>query len=305
MDAEISPLDPLPSRELAAFVAAVETGRLGAAADALALTQSAITKRIQSLERRVGRPLLFRSHQGVRPTRAGQALYPQAKEGLAALSRGASAVAEETVEELAQLRLAATQTIAQFLLPAWLTGFRLQLPEVRPRVDVFNSPGVVRAVRDRRAQIGLVPHEEPIRGLESIPVGHDELVVVVGANHRWAGARTIDSRDLASEPFFGREEESGTESTALAAIRKLGLELVPQLEFASAEALKRVVLQEGFTIISSLAVEEEVRAGSLHALSVRRADLGRTFWAVRPRQGRLPGGARQFWRWLTRLCQAK
>jgi LysR family nitrogen assimilation transcriptional regulator len=71
----------LASRELAVFIAGVESGRLGTAADSLALTQSAITKRVQNLARRLGTALLERSHHGVRPTAAGRALYPRPRRG--------------------------------------------------------------------------------------------------------------------------------------------------------------------------------------------------------------------------------
>ena len=84
--------DPLPGRELAAFVTAVETGTVQGAAEALALTQSAATKRLQALERRVGRPLLERSAQGVRATETGAVLYPLAREALAVLVRAEAAL---------------------------------------------------------------------------------------------------------------------------------------------------------------------------------------------------------------------
>jgi len=77
--------EPLAGRDLAAFVAAVETGSVQGAADALQLTQSAATKRLQALERRVGRRLLHRGPRGAHPTAAGKLLYPEAKQALDAL----------------------------------------------------------------------------------------------------------------------------------------------------------------------------------------------------------------------------
>src|SRR6185312_13685197 len=86
--------DPLSGRELAAFVAAVDAHTLHAAADTLALTQSAVTKRVAALERRVGQKLLERGRSGVRPTAAGRALYPEARAALAALERARRALAD-------------------------------------------------------------------------------------------------------------------------------------------------------------------------------------------------------------------
>src|ERR1700742_5336195 len=84
--------DPLSCRELAAFVAAVETHSVQGAAEALDLTQSATTKRIRALERRLGVALLHRGRHGVRPTEEGMALYPEARRGLDALALAERAV---------------------------------------------------------------------------------------------------------------------------------------------------------------------------------------------------------------------
>lgn len=112
-------------------MAAVESGTVNGAADALDLTQSAVTKRIQALERRLGAELLRRGRLGVRPTEEGRALYPEAKQALVAL-----AGAEDVVVELRERRgrflsLAASHTIGEFLLPGWLAAFRREAPDVR------------------------------------------------------------------------------------------------------------------------------------------------------------------------------
>jgi len=114
--------DPLSGRELAAFVTAVESGTVQGAADALALTQSAATKRLLALERRVGRPLLERNAQGVRVTEAGAVLYPLAREALAALVTAETAVTSSRRDE--PLVLHASRTVGETLLPRWLASFR-------------------------------------------------------------------------------------------------------------------------------------------------------------------------------------
>ena len=133
--------DPLSSRELAAFAAAVETGSVQGASEALDLTQSATTKRIQALERRLGVALLHRGRHGVRPTEEGMALYPEARRGLDALALAEGAVA--THRATRPLRIAASHTVGEALLPTWLTTFRVELPGLHPQVDVVNSPGAI------------------------------------------------------------------------------------------------------------------------------------------------------------------
>ncbi len=290
-------LEPLPSRELLAFVAAVEAGGLGAAAGSLSLTQSAVTKRIQSLERRLGTKLLRRSHDGVTPTAAGRALYPDAKEGLAALARASASVLDHA-QPGPRLRLAASHTTGEILLPRWLAAVRIELPALRSSVAVVNSTAVLSAVEEGEADIGLLPGQAPPAGLESIMVGEDRLVAVVAPRHRWAAAGSVAPSQLASESFFARERGSHTRALAVGALRAAGVELAPELELNSTQALKRTVMGGGYTIISQLAFADEADRGELHALPIRGVDLSRSLYAVRRPGHEPPAVAHQLWSWL-------
>ncbi len=298
MDPAPTALEPLPSRELAAFVAAVEDGAVGAAADSLSLTQSAVTKRLQSLERRVGLSLLMRSHTGVQPTAAGRALYPDAKRALLALARAANTLQSEKATIEHRLSLAASHTIGAFLLPSWLAAFTEIARATEPQVMVTNTEGVVSAVESHDVDMGFLPEPTPHEQLETIHLGHDELVVVVGASHPWARKQTVTPSELASEPFATREEGSGTRAAAIRAARCLGVELKPRHETSSTEALKRTVAHGGFTIISALAFGDEGSAGQLHSLRLTGACLRRELCAVRRRASTLQHTATQFWSWL-------
>src|SRR4051794_23315278 len=175
--------DPLPSHGLAAFVAAVETGSIRAAAEALDLTQSATTKRVQALESRLGVPLLIRDRNGGRPSEQGMALYPEARRSLDALAQAESALLASTASS--PLRIAACHTVGECLLPDWLASFRAVDPEVRPQVEVVTSPVATEAVRSGAAELAFIESLDPLAGLDAIEVGRDEIVVVVAAGHRW------------------------------------------------------------------------------------------------------------------------
>ena len=284
---------------MAAFVTAVETGAVQGAADALALTQSAATKRLLALERRVGRPLLERTAQGVRSTEAGAVLYPLAREALAALGRAEVAVISSGEERL--LVIHASRTIGETLLPQWLASFRVSAAPCRVSVAITNSEEVVHAVREGAAEVGFI--EGPaasMRGLTELVVAHDELRVVVASDHRWARRSAIPLRALGQEPFLAREAGSGTRAMAAAALASKGVELEPALEVSSAEGLKRAVLAGGFTLLSERAVEQEVAAGTLRAIPVSSVELRRGLRAVRRSRPALKGPARAFWLWLER-----
>lgn len=290
-------LDP---EELAAFVAAVESGTVGAAAEALELTQSAASKRLQGLERRIGGPLLERGRFGVRATDAGRLLYPEAKQALAALSHAAD-VARTHAAQAPSLRLAASHTIGGFLLPGWLSGFRGgPSTALRAQVEIVNSHGVLARVRDGHVDIGFIESLDDADGLDELRIAQDEIVAVVAAGHPWARRREVRAHQLREVPYLTREPGSGTRAVAAAALARAGLgELEPTLEAASTQSLKRAVLDGGFTLISRLAVEAEVQAGSLCARHVAGLDLHRPLRAVRRRRPAPGADAGRFWDYLS------
>lgn len=289
--------DPLSGRDLAAFVTAVETGSVQGAADALALTQSAATKRIQALERRLGRELLDRGSSGVRPTSTGRVLYPLAREALAALERAEAGL--NAPDALAVLRIQSSRTVGETLLGQWLAAFRAVAPACRVFADVTNSAQVVRAVRDGEAEIGFIEGPaETMRGLHELVVAEDEICVVVASDHPWARRRSVPVKALAEQPFLAREAGSGTRAVAAARLSQAGVELMPALEVSSTEGLKRALAAGGFSLLSRRTIAAELSAGTLAAVPVTGTELWRSFRAVRRARPALQGPAREFWRWL-------
>jgi len=302
----ISPTNanPLSSGDLAAFVAAVEASSVHGAADALDLTQSAVTKRVQALERRAGVELFERGRFGVRPTAAGRLLYPESKQALAALQHAQDVLADHRDLASRALALAASHTIGEFLLPGWLASFRLEQPEMRAQVEIVNSPGVLHAVREHEAQIGFVEGVDDLDGYDTLTVHRDTIVVVVASAHRWGRRRAIAADDLAREPYFTREAGSGTRAVVNDALARVGIDLVPTMETASLQSVKRALTSGGFSLLSPLAVEAEERSGVLRAIPLRDVALARELHAVHDCRARLTGLARHFWTWLAQNTAA-
>lgn len=295
----VATTDPrLPATELAAFAAAMETGTVRGAAEALTLTQSAATKRIAALERRAGAPLLERGPHGVTPTELGRLLYPEAKHALAALATAERVIADHRVGGHSPLRLAASQTIGEFVIPRWLAAFRVAEGSGRVELDICNSPAVLSALRDGAVDIGFVEGNDPLDDLDVIVLLRDEIVAVVARDHPWAHRRGgVRADELAAVPYLTREQGSGTRAIAEAALRDAGVRLVPTLEAASTQSLKRTVRDGGFTLLSRLAVEPP-DAAVLAAVRVTGADLWRDLSAVRVRQRASTPIAGRFWRHL-------
>ncbi len=292
--------DPPSSHELAAFVAAVDAGTIHDAASALNLTQSAVSKRISSLERRLGTELLNRSRKGVSPTVQGQLVYPEARHALAALANLERVVASGG-HEAETLKLAASQTVGEFLVPTWLAAFRATEAGrgLRVQLGILNSPGVLSAVAEEGVEIGFVEGTDSLAGFTAATLVEDEIVVVVRPDHPWADQQTVAPEELPSEPYLTRETASGTRAVAEGALRLHGVTLTPSLEVASTQSLKHAVASTGFTLLSQIAIEVEHETGHLVGLPVAGVDLHRALRAVRLQDQDLSEGGERFWQHLT------
>jgi DNA-binding transcriptional LysR family regulator len=293
-----------PTQYLAAFVTAVDKGSIGAAADELHLTQSAVTKRVRALERQLGLTLLERGRFGVRPVEAGLALYREARAALDSLSRAQAALDVYRADAQSTVRVAASRTIASYLLPGWLSAYAKAAHASRFDVAVANSLTVARLVRNGSAALGFIEDRGMLSGLEALTVASDGLVVVVGPHHRWAKRRAVSVDELTTASYFTREPGSGTRTVVEHALGEVGVRLEPTLEAGSLEALKRSVADgDAFTVLSALAVDGEVARGELASVRVRGVALERVLRAVRRRTGSQPEGARRFWKWLERRVE--
>jgi len=296
-----SAAEPLSARELAAFVGAVECRSLSQAAADLNLSQPALSKRIQALERRLGGRLLERGRFGVRPTGLGLALYPPAKQALAALEATLRAAGEFNAASAKTVRLVASLTTGELLAPRWLARFRELVPEAVIQLEVANSQVVLERLYAGSHEIGFFEGTASLAGLRRLVVAEDELVVAVAAGHPWARRRRLQAAELLTERYLTREQASGTRAVVDERLSAVGLRLVPAAEIASLQGLKRALLEGGgFTLISNLAVAQEVREGVLAALPVADVDLRRRLYALARSRPALPPPARAFWRFLER-----
>jgi molybdate transport repressor ModE-like protein len=202
-------------------------GSLSAAASEAGVSQPAASKRMSALERRLGVRLLDRSRRGSTLTAAGELVTGWAErviEELNVLTEGAEALRRNSS---AQLTVAASMTIAEHLLPAWLGRLRRWNSQLRVELRVTNSDRVCDLVRDQVAELGFIESPTAPAGLSSRVVARDRLVLVVAPAHPWASRRRVELSELARTPLISREGGSGTRETVERAIIAAGAELVP------------------------------------------------------------------------------
>jgi DNA-binding transcriptional LysR family regulator len=297
---------PLPSRvsDLTGFdllLSVTRTGSIGRAAAEHGISQPAASARMRLLEAQLGLALIERSPRGSRLTPAGALVAGWAQavvDAAAALEVGLVALRHERDS---RLRIAASMTVAEYLLPVWLTALRAVDPGAVVALSAVNSAEVAQAVLADAADIGFIEGPEIPDGLHAEPVGRDRLTLVVAPAHPWARRRSgVPAAELARTPLVSREAGSGTRRFFEEALRaQAGLERVPPAaELSSTTAIKAAVAAgagSGPAVLSSLAVAAELSAGTLRAVPVTGVDLTRTLRVVWTPGRRLTGPARDLY----------
>ena len=297
---------PLPARvsDLTGFdllLSVARTGSIGRAAAEHGVSQPAASARMRLLEAQLGLALIERSPRGSRLTPAGALVAGWAQavvDAAAALEVGLVALRHERDS---RLRIAASMTVAEYLLPVWLTALRAVDPGAVVALSAVNSAEVAQAVLADAADIGFIEGPEIPDGLHAEPVGRDRLTLVVAPAHPWARRRSgVPAAELARTPLVSREAGSGPRRFFEEALRaQAGLERVPPAaELSSTTAIKAAVAAgagSGPAVLSSLAVAAELSAGTLRAVPVTGVDLTRTLRVVWTAGRRLTGPARDLY----------
>ncbi|MFJ3823808.1 LysR family transcriptional regulator [Streptomyces nodosus] len=270
------------------LLAVARLGSLGRAARELGITQPAASSRIRSMERQLGMALVDRSPRGSRLTAAGALVTDWARrimEAAEAFDAGAQALRGRRDS---RLRVAASMTIAEYLLPGWLIALRARRPDTAVTLLAGNSAAVAERLLADEADLGFVEGLTVPTGLDTAVVARDRLIVVTAPGHPWARRRTpLSAGELASAPLILREEGSGTRQVLDAALGGLAR---PLLELSSTTAVKAsAVSGAGPAVLSELVVGEELAARRLVSVPVADVRLDRSLRAVW-RTGHRPAG---------------
>jgi len=284
---------PLSARmpELASFEvfrAIAETGSLGRAARELGLTQQAVSRRLAAMEAQIGVTLAVRTTRGSQLTPAGLIVADWAARLLDVANEIDAGLGSLRKEGRERIRVAASQTISEQLMPHWLLSLQARRGGAAPQVilTATNSEHAIASVRDGTVDLGFVENPGPPKGLGSCVVGHDELVIVVPPGHKWTRrSHKVTARELAQTPLVAREPHSGIRDSLTAALRQvLGDDMQqapPVLELTSAAAMRAAVLAgAGPAAMSRLAVADDLAVGRLHAITIPGLDLRRQFRAI-------------------------
>ncbi|HIJ82865.1 MAG: transcriptional regulator, LysR family [Magnetococcales bacterium] len=243
------------------------------AAEELYLTQPAVTFQIRQLEEHFNTRLFDRHHNRISLTEAGEMVFSYSERILELYRETEKAISEMTGETRGIIKLGASTTIGEYLLPPILSGYHEKFPRVQVRLSVDNTRLVVRKLEDATIDMGMVEGPIANKNITVAPCFEDELVVIFPPGHPFESMEEIPPAKLKDHPFVSREEGSGTRMVISEHLGKSGISyehLDMILELGTTESVKAAVEGGvGFSIISSVALRKELQLQSLRVGRVK------------------------------------
>ncbi len=275
----------MADRRLQVFHAVAKHLSFTRAADALFMTQPAVTFQIKQLEEQYSTRLFERRHGSISLTPAGELVLSYAERILALTDELETRLSEMTGEMRGPLLVGASTTIAEFMLPRVLGEFNALYPQVRARLIVANSESIETRVAEHTLDLGLIEAPAKLGGLACQVCCEDELRVICAPDYPLVGAASVPPQALVDYEFISREPGSGTREITDSYFRQHDIppeRLKMQMELGSPEALKGVVSTGlGFAIVSRAVVEKETQLGELVAIPLD-PPLKRSLYLVSP-----------------------
>lgn len=263
----------MADRRLQVFHAVARHLSFTKAAEALFMTQPAVTFQIKQLEEHFNMRLFERGHGRISLTPAGEIVLDYAERILALSSELDTRLGEMSGQMRGPLLVGASTTIAEFMLPRILGEFNALYPQVLPRLTVANSETIENRIAERSLDVGLIEIQTKNQNLLSEVCCEDELQVICTPEYPLSGMRSVTPQVLLDYEFVSREQGSGTRDVTDSYFREAGVSpdrLKTLMELGSPEALKGVVCTGlGFAILSRASVEKEVQLGSLIAIPLQ------------------------------------
>lgn len=286
---------PLDSRQLAAFCAVARRQSFTLAAKELFLTQSAISHTIRALEEEVGSRLLDRVGRRVALTQAGEQFLRHAETILGEMSAARAGLDALSRWGHGRLRVGASTTACQYILPTVLREFRQSFPKCAISIEPGDQPRQIDLLNSNQIDLALILDTGPSREYQFVPLFEDELRFLVSPLHNWARAGRVDRDEIPQETFVLYNKASYTFRLVAEYFREERIALSQIIELGSMEAIKELVkIGLGVGVLAPWIARTELENGALLDFPLGRRMLRRRWGVVHLKSRRLSLGEETF-----------
>ncbi|GAK13481.1 LysR family transcriptional regulator [Geomicrobium sp. JCM 19039] len=264
------------------FCLIAEKGSISSAAREAYLTQPSVTKSVRDLEEEFG-CLLFNRQQGrISLTEAGKQLYPHARAIVSEFYNSKEAVLFIQQHIQSKLRIGASYTLGEYVLPKIISSFKQQSPG-ELQLQILNTPDILDLLHADELDLAFVEGEVGGDDFTKEPIATDEIVAIAAPTHPLAARTSLVIDDLYPHHLISREEASGTRRIVEQHLsERMKSPPSPYIELSTTQAVKSAVLSGvGYAFVSRLVVEQEIGHGAFVHIPIANLSIHRTLWAVK------------------------
>jgi DNA-binding transcriptional LysR family regulator len=283
--------------QLRVFYTVARCNSFSRAADALDISQPAVSIQVQELERTLGMTLLHRRSRGVKLTEVGETVYGYAHRIFSLSSEMQETLRDVQGLQAGHLTLGASTTPGEYILPVAIGRFRQRHPGIQVTLQISNTRAIVNYILQRELDLGMIGADlrSDNQELAVSTYTMDQIVLVAGCSQPIARGRSVTLEDVLEQGLVVREEGSATRKTAEEQFAQLGMSPRIVLELGSNQAVKLAAeAGAGVGVISRYGVVAEVKAGLLRVLDVEGWNCTRPLTLVYLKERRLSPAQRSF-----------
>lgn len=270
--------------QLHVFCKVVEHGSFSMAASVVHLSQPTVSSHIKDLEDHLGCRLVDRLPKKVIPTKAGEMLYRYACRLLSLRDEAEAALSTLQGTIKGQLLIGGSTIPGAYILPKLIGLFYKTYPDVKVCLELGDTEKILDGTLMGKLELGVVGAKSEDHRIDQIPFLDDELKLIIPPDHKWATKKNVPFNLLKKEPFIIREPGSGTLKSIQLELGKKGWQLDDlhiTAQMGSTEAIRQAIKNKiGVSILSRLAVTDELETGRLVSLDIQGASFRRHFYLV-------------------------
>ncbi len=268
--------------QLNIFCKVVELKSFSKAGSSVHLSQPTVSSHIKDLEDHFGCRLIDRLAKEVTPTKAGELLYTYARKMISLRDETEIALAEFHGKIQGKLVIGGSTIPGGYILPRIVGGFIKKYPDVTISLIIGDTEKIISEILSGNLELGIVGAKSDDKRVAQEKLIEDEMALVVSAEHKWAEKKHITLQMLFGEPFIIRESGSGTlksiqENLIPAGYNIENLKVIAEMGSTGA-VIQGIKSNIGVSVLSSVAVSEELKSGILKILSIQGLKLKRNFY---------------------------
>ncbi|RID81843.1 LysR family transcriptional regulator [Peribacillus asahii] len=262
---------------LKTFVTLVEVKNFTKTAETLRMSQPSVSLHIKNLEKEFQTKLFLRSPKLLKITPTGEILYDRAKQIITIYEQTKQDILEQHNSIKGELKIGASFTIGEYILPSLLFDLQKSYPELELHVVIGNTREIIQFVRLYQVDIGLIEGQTNEKELSVHAFMQDELFIVSSNNHKLACKDEVTVADLQNQAWITREVGSGTREYLNHVIRSNGLKVKSLLTISSNQGIKETLMNGmGLSLLSHSVIEKDVQHRNLSIIQLKNQSFTRT-----------------------------